>query len=195
MSTSRCATLERGLPAQIDGALFTPFVTTKAHGLGIGLTITQTIVDAHRGTIDARNNPEGGATFTVTLRRSGTPEIRSGPGARDVVTLPKRPRVLIAEDHPGVAKAVYRLLTLDCDVVGSIADGRPVLEAAQRLQPDVIVVDLNLPNVNGDRRGHGISWSERSRSCSKSLDREFSAGNGPLSRSGTRGRAGRNIAI
>ena len=63
-----------GLPAQIDGALFTPFVTTKAHGLGIGLTITQTIVETHGGTIDARNNPEGGATFTVTLRRSGTPE-------------------------------------------------------------------------------------------------------------------------
>ena len=68
-----------GLPAQINGELFTPFVTTKAHGLGIGLTITQTIVDAHRGTIDARNNPEGGATFTVTLRRSGTAEISSSP--------------------------------------------------------------------------------------------------------------------
>jgi len=70
-----------GLPTQIDGALFTPFVTTKAHGLGIGLTITQTIVDAHRGTIDARNNPEGGATFTVRLRRSGTQEIRSRPAS------------------------------------------------------------------------------------------------------------------
>ncbi len=68
-----------GLPAHIDGALFAPFVTTKAQGLGIGLTITQTIVEAHRGTIDARNNPEGGATFTVTLRRSGTREIRSDP--------------------------------------------------------------------------------------------------------------------
>jgi C4-dicarboxylate-specific signal transduction histidine kinase len=65
-----------GLPAKIDGALFTPFVTTKAHGLGIGLTITRAIVDAHRGTIDARSNPEGGATFTVTLPRSGTPDIR-----------------------------------------------------------------------------------------------------------------------
>jgi len=62
---------------------------------------------------------------------------------------PKRPRVLLAEDHPGVAKAVYRVLTLDCDVVGSIADGSQVLEAAQRLQPDVIVLDINLPNVNG----------------------------------------------
>jgi len=68
-----------GLPTQINGTVFTPFVTTKAHGLGIGLTITQTIVDAHRGTIDAHNNPEGGATFTVTLRRSEAPTILSGP--------------------------------------------------------------------------------------------------------------------
>ncbi len=63
--------------------------------------------------------------------------------------MPKRPRVLIAEDHPGVAKAVCRVLALDCDVVESVADGRAVLEAAQRLHPDVIVVDLNLPCVNG----------------------------------------------
>ena len=63
--------------------------------------------------------------------------------------LPKRPRVLIAEDHPGVARAVCRMLALDCDVVGTVADGSAVLEAAQRLQPDVIVVDLNLPHVHG----------------------------------------------
>ena len=68
-----------GLPEQINGGLFAPFVTTKAHGLGIGLTITQTIVEAHRGTIDARNNPEGGATFTIRLRCSGTAGIPPGP--------------------------------------------------------------------------------------------------------------------
>jgi len=67
-----------GLPAQINGRLFTPFVTTKTNGLGIGLTIARTIVHAHGGTIDARNNPEGGATFIVTLRRSDTPTILSG---------------------------------------------------------------------------------------------------------------------
>lgn len=61
----------------------------------------------------------------------------------------KRPRVLIAEDHPGVAKAVCRLLALDCDIVGNVADGRTALEAAHRLQPDVIVVDLNLPHIHG----------------------------------------------
>ena len=63
--------------------------------------------------------------------------------------MPKRPRVLVAEDHPAVAKAVCRVLSLDCEVVGSVADGSAVLEAAQRLQPDVIVLDLHLPNVNG----------------------------------------------
>jgi signal transduction histidine kinase len=61
-----------GLPADILDTLFTPFVTTKARGLGIGLTIVRSIIDTHGGTIAARNNPEGGATFTVTLRRSAS---------------------------------------------------------------------------------------------------------------------------
>jgi signal transduction histidine kinase len=56
-----------GLPEQLDGKLFEPFVTTKTNGTGIGLTIAHTIVEAHRGSLRARNNPDGGATFTVTL--------------------------------------------------------------------------------------------------------------------------------
>src|SRR5688572_8816444 len=63
--------------------------------------------------------------------------------------MPTRPRVLLVDDHPGVAKALGRLLSLDCDVVGVIDDGREAAEAAVRLQPVVIVVDLNLPNVSG----------------------------------------------
>ena len=71
-----------GLPPQFDGTLFTPFVTTKPHGLGIGLTIVRTILDAHGGTIVARNNPQEGATLTITLRRSKMPEsLSASPGA------------------------------------------------------------------------------------------------------------------
>jgi len=73
-----------GLPAGIIGTLFTPFVTTKSHGLGIGLMIARTIVDAHGGTINARNNPEGGATFTVTLRLSETPKSLPAPPGRSM---------------------------------------------------------------------------------------------------------------
>ena len=45
--------------------------------------------------------------------------------------------------------AICRLLALDSEVVGSVTDGKLLLEAAQRLQPDVIVLDVNLPHVHG----------------------------------------------
>jgi C4-dicarboxylate-specific signal transduction histidine kinase len=64
-----------GLPAEIEQQLFAPFVTNKSQGMGIGLAIVRTIIDAHGGTIHARNNPDFGATFTVTLRRSEAPEM------------------------------------------------------------------------------------------------------------------------
>ena len=63
--------------------------------------------------------------------------------------MPTRPRVLLVDDHPGIVRALSRLLSTDCDVVGVMADGREVADAAARLQPVVIVVDLNLPDVSG----------------------------------------------
>jgi DNA-binding NarL/FixJ family response regulator len=59
-----------------------------------------------------------------------------------------RPRVLLADDYPAMVTAVTRLLALDCEIVGTVADGRGLLEAAQQLRPDVIVLDVHLPNVN-----------------------------------------------
>ena len=58
-----------------------------------------------------------------------------------------RPRVLLADDYPDIVKAVSRLLALDCAIVGTVSDGGALLEAARRLRPDVIVLDVNLPNV------------------------------------------------
>ena len=63
--------------------------------------------------------------------------------------MPKRPRVLVADDHPGVSKSVCRLLALDCEIVGIVADGSAVLDAAHRLRPDVIVLDISLPRLDG----------------------------------------------
>ena len=60
-----------------------------------------------------------------------------------------RPRVLLADDHPGVLKALTRLLSFDCDVVATVADGAELVEAAPRCQPAVIVVDMNLPEISG----------------------------------------------
>ncbi len=56
-----------GIPPEVLDKLFTPFLTSKAKGTGLGLAIAQKIVEAHGGTIEARNDPGGGATFTVKL--------------------------------------------------------------------------------------------------------------------------------
>jgi len=61
---------------------------------------------------------------------------------------PARPRVLVADDHPAVARAVCRLLAPDCEIVGTVPDGSGLLEAVQRLEPDVIVLDMNLPGIH-----------------------------------------------
>jgi CheY-like chemotaxis protein len=59
-----------------------------------------------------------------------------------------RPRVLIADDYPDMVKAISRLLSRDRDIVGTVAEGTTLLETAQRLRPDVIVLDVNLANLN-----------------------------------------------
>jgi PAS domain S-box-containing protein len=57
----------QGIPASELDHIFKPFFTTKPGGMGMGLTISRTIVDAHGGRIAAMNNPEGGATFRFTV--------------------------------------------------------------------------------------------------------------------------------
>jgi len=60
-----------------------------------------------------------------------------------------KPRILIADDHKIFAEGLKRLLKEDFDIVGVVADGRQLVAAAEKLQPDVIVVDISMPMLNG----------------------------------------------
>jgi DNA-binding NarL/FixJ family response regulator len=60
-----------------------------------------------------------------------------------------RPCVLLADDHANVAESLARLLRDDFDVVEIVHDGERLLEAAQRLQPDIIVSDMSMPVMSG----------------------------------------------
>jgi DNA-binding NarL/FixJ family response regulator len=60
-----------------------------------------------------------------------------------------RPRILLADDHVLVAQALEHLLQAEFDVVGTVSDGRALLKAADELAPDVVVVDIGMPLLNG----------------------------------------------
>ena len=61
----------------------------------------------------------------------------------------KRSRVLIADDHSMVIDGLRALLEPEYEVVGAVNDGRAVLPAVQRLRPDVVIIDISMPLLNG----------------------------------------------
>ena len=60
-----------------------------------------------------------------------------------------RIRVLLADDHEPMLDRVAELLADKCDVIGTAIDGRQALDAAQKLKPDVLVLDISMPVMNG----------------------------------------------
>jgi DNA-binding NarL/FixJ family response regulator len=65
------------------------------------------------------------------------------------VTEMKRPRILLADDHALVAAGLAKLLEQDFDLLAISADGRAVVAEAERSHPDVVVMDISMPNLNG----------------------------------------------
>jgi DNA-binding NarL/FixJ family response regulator len=61
----------------------------------------------------------------------------------------KKPRLLLADDHTILLEGLKALLSPEFEVVATAADGRAVLEAAERHQPDVILLDISMPGLNG----------------------------------------------
>ena len=61
----------------------------------------------------------------------------------------KKPRVLLADDHSLVAAGLRSMLDQACDVVGIVDNGRALVQAAEHLHPDVILLDISMPELNG----------------------------------------------
>jgi DNA-binding NarL/FixJ family response regulator len=66
------------------------------------------------------------------------------------------PRVLLADDHSILLEAFKKLLEPDCEVVGTAVNGRELLDVASRLKPDVIVLDMAMPLLNGLEAGRQL---------------------------------------
>ena len=67
-----------------------------------------------------------------------------------------RPRVLLADDHVFLRAAFEKLLAPECDVIGEVPDGRALVTAAELLKPDIIVIDISMPVLNGFEAGRRI---------------------------------------
>ena len=73
----------------------------------------------------------------------------------------RKTRILIADDHMLVAEACKRLLEPEFEVVGIVADGRSLLQAAEKLCPDVVILDVTMPQLNGLDAGEQIKARSR----------------------------------
>jgi DNA-binding NarL/FixJ family response regulator len=73
----------------------------------------------------------------------------------------RRPRVLLADDHALLLGAFEKLLVGECDIVGQVNDGRALVAEAERLKPDVIVLDISMPLLNGLEAGRQIKQKFR----------------------------------
>ena len=84
-------------------------------------------------------------------------------GRSGAMSSPRRPRVLLADDHLLVAEALKSLLAPEFDLVGVVEDGRALVEAAGTLRPDVIVADITMPHLNGIDALEQVATGRRSR--------------------------------
>jgi PAS domain S-box-containing protein len=114
-------------------------------GLGVGLSIARSLVEAHGGRIEARSAGVGkGSEFTVRLplAASLTSEAHGAAG------LPRQ-RILIVDDNQDAREALSRLLEIAGHEVSQAGDGPSGLDLASRARPDVAIIDIGLPGMNG----------------------------------------------
>jgi two-component system, cell cycle sensor histidine kinase and response regulator CckA len=135
-----------GMDQATQRRIFEPFYTTKTSGHGLGLGTCLGIVAAHGGAIHVRSAPGQGSTFSVLL-----PASHGEANASDRTTgMRARPcRVLIVDDEPLVRQHLRRLLELRGFSVTEAADGRSGIAAVSKSEPDLILLDLSMPDLDG----------------------------------------------
>ena len=127
-----------------DGCGFDP-ARLSGGGYGFGLTVMAERVEALGGRLAVRAREEGGTMVEACIPAQIHP-----PGPPRVTRLPPRPRVLLADDHTRLREALRDLLEeTGFEVVGESGDGADAVAMAAQLEPDIVVIDLRMPVLNG----------------------------------------------
>ena len=153
-----------GIPADKQTTIFDAFrqadssTTRKYGGTGLGLTISARLVELMGGRIWVESEPDRGSTFHFTVR-AGMPQQASAAGQpsleltprveREAKTAAAPLRILLAEDNPINQKLALRLLEAQGHSVLLAGNGREVLAALDRESPDLILMDVQMPEMDG----------------------------------------------
>jgi signal transduction histidine kinase/ActR/RegA family two-component response regulator len=153
-----------GIPTEALGHIFDMFsqvdrsIERNTGGLGIGLALVKGLVEMHGGTVTAASEGTG-STFTVLLplaegraksRTEDAPD--NGHGSR---------RVLVVDDNRDGADSLAMMLRLLGDEVRTAHDGAEAIEVAEQFRPQVILMDVGMPRLNGleaTRRIRAQEW-------------------------------------
>ncbi len=144
-----------GLFTQVDRTL-----EQARGGLGIGLMLVRRLVEMHGGTVRAfSDGPGHGSVFTVRLPADAGPEDlpaapRAGPAG-------SARRILVVDDSEDIAFALAALLKIGGHDVRMAGGGAEAIEVGERMRPDVILMDIGMPDMNGHdacRRIRGLEW-------------------------------------
>ena len=120
-------------------------------GLGIGLALAKGLVDLHGGSIHAHSAGVGrGSRFVVELPLvpSAAPSLPAEPADEEATTTAGR-LVVLADDNRDAVDALADLLRSEGHAVHTAHDGVQALELASQLRPDVMVLDIGMPGLNG----------------------------------------------
>jgi CheY-like chemotaxis protein/two-component sensor histidine kinase len=147
-----------GIPAEMLPRVFEMFTQVEQSqersqgGLGIGLTLVQRLVQLHGGTVEAHSDGPGkGSEFVVRLPVAGPARARGPQGAADggQVVAPPACRILVVDDNRDAADSLAVLLRMMGHEVHTAHDGLEAVGAVAVLQPDVVLLDIGLPKLNG----------------------------------------------
>ncbi len=145
-----------GIPADALPRIFEMFSQVDRNmeraqgGLGIGLNLVRRLVELHGGTVEVRSDGPGrGSQFVVRLpvvAEASVPDEPDGEGERSVMSAL---RILIVDDNRDGADSLSDLLGIMGNETRTAHDGLAAVETAEKFRPDLIVLDIGLPKLNG----------------------------------------------
>jgi two-component system NtrC family sensor kinase len=140
-----------GIAPELQARIFEPFFTTKPVGVGtgLGLSLCQSIVTGHEGTLRVESPPGYGARFVVTLPVAVEPSPEPPVPEPLPSTIVTRKAILVIDDEVGTAKALVRLFHRDGHSVDTAANGHLALAQLRERLYDLILCDLRMPKLDG----------------------------------------------